>query len=328
MKKVIIILLVLTGIWLGLRFIIGGLEDSWICADGEWVKHGAPSAPMPDEPCGEKPIACAMDAKLCPDGSYVGRTGPECEFSACPKKNLIRIFSPQANQTISSPLLIKGEARGLWFFEASFPVRLYDGEGNKIGLAVAQAKGDWMTENFVPFGTELIFASPKTAAGTLVFEKDNPSGLPENADELRVPVFFSSEKIKARSVKLFYYNPEKDKDENGNIKCSRDGLTPIEREIPITPTPIQDTINLLFSGKLTNEERAEGIKTEYPLEGFLLKGAVLKNGVLTLEFEDLKNKTVGGSCRVGILWFQIEATAKQFEDVKEVRFYPPELFQP
>lgn len=30
------------------------------------------------------PIACTMEAKLCPDGSYVGRTGPKCEFTACP----------------------------------------------------------------------------------------------------------------------------------------------------------------------------------------------------------------------------------------------------
>jgi len=29
-------------------------------------------------------IACPMDAKLCPDGSYVSRTGPNCEFTACP----------------------------------------------------------------------------------------------------------------------------------------------------------------------------------------------------------------------------------------------------
>lgn len=33
---------------------------------------------------GEKPIACTMEAKLCSDGSYVGRTGPKCEFSLCP----------------------------------------------------------------------------------------------------------------------------------------------------------------------------------------------------------------------------------------------------
>lgn len=29
-------------------------------------------------------VACTMDAKLCPDGSYVGREGPNCEFRACP----------------------------------------------------------------------------------------------------------------------------------------------------------------------------------------------------------------------------------------------------
>ena len=31
-------------------------------------------------------IACTMEAKLCPDGSYVGRTGPNCEFSKCPSE--------------------------------------------------------------------------------------------------------------------------------------------------------------------------------------------------------------------------------------------------
>ncbi|MBU1102498.1 hypothetical protein KJ853_02465 [Patescibacteria group bacterium] len=28
--------------------------------------------------------ACIQDAKQCPDGSYVGRTGPNCEFAECP----------------------------------------------------------------------------------------------------------------------------------------------------------------------------------------------------------------------------------------------------
>ena len=31
-----------------------------------------------------KQIACTMEAKLCPDGTYVGRTGPNCEFAKCP----------------------------------------------------------------------------------------------------------------------------------------------------------------------------------------------------------------------------------------------------
>jgi hypothetical protein len=30
------------------------------------------------------PVACTQEAKLCPDGSYVSRTGPNCEFAVCP----------------------------------------------------------------------------------------------------------------------------------------------------------------------------------------------------------------------------------------------------
>ena len=29
-------------------------------------------------------VMCTAEAKLCPDGSAVGRTGPKCEFAACP----------------------------------------------------------------------------------------------------------------------------------------------------------------------------------------------------------------------------------------------------
>ncbi len=32
-----------------------------------------------------QPVACTMEAKICPDGvNYVGRTGPKCEFALCP----------------------------------------------------------------------------------------------------------------------------------------------------------------------------------------------------------------------------------------------------
>ena len=33
---------------------------------------------------GDEMIACTLDAKICPDGSAVGRVGPNCEFAACP----------------------------------------------------------------------------------------------------------------------------------------------------------------------------------------------------------------------------------------------------
>ncbi len=38
-------------------------------------------------------IACTAEAKLCPDGSSVGRTGPKCEFAACPESKTNTISS-------------------------------------------------------------------------------------------------------------------------------------------------------------------------------------------------------------------------------------------
>ena len=131
-----------------------------------------------------------------------------------------------------------------------------------------------------------------------------------------------------KTVRLYYYNPDLDQDDAGNILCSRRGLIPVEREISVTQTPIQDAIRLLLRGELTAAERAEGITTEFPLPGFSLTGASLRDGALTLSFEDPQARTVGGACRTGILWFQIETTAKQFPEVQNVRFMPEELFQP
>ena len=44
------------------------------------VSTGPSQAPTTTEP-----VACTMEAKLCPDGSYVGRTGPNCAFAPCPE---------------------------------------------------------------------------------------------------------------------------------------------------------------------------------------------------------------------------------------------------
>lgn len=36
----------------------------------------------------EDQVVCTMEAKLCPDGSYVGRVPPLCEFSPCPTSGI------------------------------------------------------------------------------------------------------------------------------------------------------------------------------------------------------------------------------------------------
>lgn len=109
-------------------------------------------------------------------------------------KNLeqIRLDRPQPNDLVASPLRISGQARGGWFFEASFPVILVDWDGRVIAQTQAKAQADWMTENFVPFTATLEFAYPSYKnTGALILKKANPSGLPQNDDALEVPIMFA-----------------------------------------------------------------------------------------------------------------------------------------
>ncbi len=119
-----------------------------------------------------------------------GKTFTEDIGNEIEKLDLIRVENPRPNQKITSPLNIKGQARGYWFFEASFPIKLYNGKEEEIASAIAQAKTDWMTEEFVAFEAILQFQTPDKGKGTIVFEKDNPSGLPENDDQLEIPINF------------------------------------------------------------------------------------------------------------------------------------------
>ncbi len=122
-----------------------------------------------------------------PDGKHFVRdVGNELE-----KMDLIRINTPRPGMKVESPLTIAGDARGTWFFEASFPVILTDWDGKIIAEGHAEAQSDWMTENFVPFTATLTFTKPSYGErGTLILKKDNPSGLPEHDDALEIPVTF------------------------------------------------------------------------------------------------------------------------------------------
>lgn len=176
-----------------------------------YYQYTAPQPASPDQD-GTHTV-CTMDAKLCPDGSGVGRSGPECTFSACPsepvpadvqahidaRSEVIQMEAPAAGEYIASPLTIRGQARGTWYFEAGFTVLLVDWDGRIIAEHYVTAEDDWMSEDFVPFSGELTFVSPYTAGdpefmqrGTLILQKANPSGVPENADALEIPVWFNS----------------------------------------------------------------------------------------------------------------------------------------
>lgn len=270
------------------------------------------------------------------------QNSPDQQVDQMPYKDLITVTFPLVNAEIKSPLIIEGKARGPWFWEAAFPVKLVDENNQVITQDLAWAKEDWMTTDFVSFHAELTFDVSTITPATLVLEKSNPSGLPEKADEIRIPLVLmpknngGSADVKnvddvdkgEISIKLFYYDPSKDSDKEGELFCGEKGLTAVERKIPISKTPIQDAVRLLLKGELTSEEKAQGIITGYPLEEFELVGVSMHNGEVTLQFNDPRYKTGGGSCHADFLWKQIEATVKQFSGVTSVKFMPEDLFQP
>lgn len=137
----------------------------------------------------------------------------------------IRVSFPAADDVVASPLTVRGEARGNWYFEASFPVRLLDAEGHELAAVSAQAESDWMTTEFVPFSVTLNFGTPATETGTLVLQKDNPSGLPEHDDSISIPVRFWSSGGAAATGTLL-----------GTMTIGP--VCPVERpDMPCLPTP-------------------------------------------------------------------------------------------
>lgn len=76
-----------------------------------------------------EPVACTMEAKLCPDGSYVGRTGPNCEFATCPAVN--SLLSESEARIIAEKSCIKGgESLARWSYNENSKTWWYDANLN------------------------------------------------------------------------------------------------------------------------------------------------------------------------------------------------------
>lgn len=93
----------------------------------------------------------------------------------------ILVISPQPNEIVASPeILITGEASG-WYFEGSFGITLESPNATVLAQVPATAQGNWMTTDFVPFEATIDLSSISyTGPATLVLNKANPSGLPQN----------------------------------------------------------------------------------------------------------------------------------------------------
>ncbi len=102
--------------------------------------------------------------------------------------DLITVQLPYPGAVVGKQFSVLGKARGSWYFEASFPVKVLDKNGNVLAQTPAQAQGDWMTTEFVPFKADLTVPQSYIGPATLVLKNDNPSGDPARDKSLSFPI--------------------------------------------------------------------------------------------------------------------------------------------
>lgn len=128
-------------------------------------------------------IVCPADVRLCPDGSYVGRTGPDCEFAPCPElppvvqSENIKVYAPAQGAMISSPFAISGEAR---VFEGTVNYRILDNNGKVLAEGFTTAMSPDVGQ-FGPYTVNAEFPQPETPIGKVeVFDYSARDGSVEN----------------------------------------------------------------------------------------------------------------------------------------------------
>jgi len=263
--------------------------------------------------CSLKPgaiVAVNGKTKSCSDGTdlFIDLT------RKLPTENpLITVESPKAGAKLSNPLKITGQARGQWFFEASFPVAFADEQGKIVGQGLATAKEEWMTEKFVPFEASIVVEN-YLGKGYLIMSRDNPSGLPENEDAIYLPVEIVAPKTgvaEQMTVNVFFSNNKIDKD---TMYCEKTYATP--RLIPKTPAVARAALEQLLLGPTAAEKKA-GFLTSIN-DKVKIQKLTVENGVAKVDFNKQLEYKVGGSCRVAAIASQIRETLMQFSSVKSV----------
>lgn len=71
-----------------MKGILSGIIIVILIAFGAFLYRGVKERSVAVTPPPGVQQACTQEAKVCPDGSSVGRTGPNCTFAACPAPNV------------------------------------------------------------------------------------------------------------------------------------------------------------------------------------------------------------------------------------------------
>lgn len=261
--------------------IFSGNEDTWLCENGQWIRHGNPSGSEPTSGCGITPK---------------------------PEEGLI-IDYPKENALISSPLMISGTITGnKWtgFEGQAGVVNLIDENGNILSASVLVIKGEW-TQLPADFEANLEFEAPESGDGWLIFYNENPSGLDGNSVQFAMPIKFNHDNL---SVEVYFGNSEKGSDSD----CSQ--VFAVDRVIAKTEAVARAAIEELLKGPSQSEVDGGFFTTIN--SGVKIQKLVIENKVAKIDFSSELDENIGGSCRVTAIKSQIIQTLKQFSTISDV----------
>lgn len=123
-----------------------------------------------------------------PDGrTFAEEIQQKAEYVNSSEDN-IKVELPAPGNVVGKEFSVVGKARGSWYFEASFPVEVVDENGKVLFQGPAQAEGDWMTTEFVPFKIDIKVPDTYIGPATIVLKKDNPSGDSTKDASVKIPI--------------------------------------------------------------------------------------------------------------------------------------------
>lgn len=88
-------------------------------------------------------VACTMEALQCPDGSYIGRSGPSCEFTACPGASFIgTLVSTQSGLVLHTDAPQEGTQEVVYVLPLNISGDVRQNIGKRVKVSGVFVKGN------------------------------------------------------------------------------------------------------------------------------------------------------------------------------------------
>jgi hypothetical protein len=218
-------------------------------------------------------VACTMEAKQCPDGSYVGREGPKCEFRACP--TVSKVAPSTATLALNQSAVVGGVTitPTKVVQDSRCPIDVTCIQAGTVNLTVSLEKGGEKNSMIMALGETVSFGGKRVQ-----FASTNP-----NKDS-RTPI--------KNSDYRFAFVVQDVLDE-----VVYDNATP-DLIVVADPTPHEKTGQVIpVVGKARGGWFFEG---SFPVEVRDMKGTVLGSGAASTKEDSLTNNFISFSAQIKV----------------------------